>query len=185
MEDYSTKYTLSSVHDDGGKEDVVTYSFDATDATLDEVLEKIEIFLIAAGFDWIKKGEIQHIDSVSDEDYDLAAGKELFDEYSITAEEMYNRLNGLDNTAKIVEFPKKEPSEDTITLTTGSNDFIFSGDYDISSVKFNDMDITDGMSFTLDTSDVSFSNSYDVLNDSYNVSVTSDNVTINFEEEKD
>lgn len=175
---YSKKYTFNSVHNDGGKEDVVTCSFDAADATLGEVLEKIENFLIASGFNWIKKGEIQHIDSVVDKDYDSTAGAELFDEYSLSAEEMYNRLNGLDNTAKIVEFPKKVPSEDTITLTTGSNDFLFSGDCDISSVKFNNMDMTDGMSFTLDTSDVSFG-------DSYNVSVTSDDVTINFKEEKD
>ena len=173
MEDYSTKYTLSSVHDDGGKEDVVTYSFDATDATLGEVLEKIEIFLIAAGFDWIKKGEIQHIESVSDEDYDLAAGKELFDEYSVSAEEMYNRLNGLDNTAKIVEFPKKEASEDTITLTgNGLDGLLFTGDYDIGSVTFDNMDVT------LDTSDITFT-------DSYNVSLTPSDITINFDKDKE
>jgi len=173
MEDYSTKYTFSSVHDDGGKEDVVTYSFDGTDATLGEVLEKIEIFLIAAGFDWIKKGEIQHIESVSDEDYDLAAGKELFDEYSVSAEEMYNRLNGLDTTAKIVEFPKKEDSEDTITLTgNGLDDLLFTGDYDIGSVTFDNMDVT------LDTSDITFT-------DSYNVSLTPSDITINFDKDKE
>jgi hypothetical protein len=181
MIDYSTKYTLSSVHNDAGNDEVITHSFDATDATLGEVLEKIEIFLIAAGFDWIKKGEIQHVDSVTDEDYDSTAGAELFDEYSVSAEEMYNRLNGLDDTAKIVEFPKKEKPEETITLTTGSNDYIFSGEYDIGSITFDGMDITDGMNVTLDTSDISFTQDY-------NVSLTPDDVTLtftNFENEKE
>jgi len=182
MIDYSTKYTLSSVHTDAGNDEVITHSFDATDATLSEVLEKIEIFLIAAGFDWIKKGEIQHVDSISDEDYHSTAGAELFDEYSysVSAEEMYNRLNGLDNTAKIVAFPKKE-KEENITLTTGSNDYVFSGEYDIGSITFDGMDITDGMSITLDTSDISFTQDY-------NVSLTPDDVTFkftNFENEKE
>lgn len=167
MKDYSTKYTLSSVHNDSGNDEVITHSFDATNATLGEVLEKIETFLIAVGFDWIKKGEIQHVESVTDEDYDSNVGAELFDEYSMNAEEMYNRLNGLDNTAKIVEFPQKVKSEDTITLTTGS------GEYDIGSITFDGMDITDGMNFTLDTSDVSFSQQY-------NVSLTPDDVTFKF-----
>jgi hypothetical protein len=112
---------------------------------------------------------------VSDEDYDSTAGAELFDEYSISAEEMYNRLNGLDNTAKIVEFPKKEKEEETITLTTGSNDYIFSGEYDIGSITFDDMNIT------LDTSDVSFTQDY-------NVSLNPDDVTLtftNFENQKE
>jgi len=66
-------------------------------------------------------------------------------------------------------------------LTTGSNDYVFSGEYDIGSITFDGMDITDGMSITLDTSDISFTQDY-------NVSLTPDDVTFkftNFENEKE
>ena len=138
--EWNSFYEFNYFEEENGSEiNRITYKFNSTEMDLSLVLGKMEEFLISSGYDWVKPGSLRCTNSKHGEDVEskrfdiedipLELGEALKDALqslkSKNNKEVYDRLSGLDRTAKVINLSDKiknkknieEVSESVFTIT--------------------------------------------------------------------